>query len=59
MIKEKLLSSLLENVDEHELMIKEVVRNAKQPNETIRIIKKYERRKRKRCLQWWASKKIT
>ena len=42
MIKEELLSSLLENVDEKELGINEAVRNANQPGKTIQIIKKYK-----------------
>ena len=42
MIKEELLSLLLENVDENELRINEVVRNPNQLNESIQIITKYE-----------------
>ena len=42
MIKEELLSLLLENVDENELRINEVVRNPNQLNEAIQIITKYE-----------------
>ena len=41
MIKEELLPSLLENIDENELGINTVMR-ANQPNEAIRIIKKYK-----------------
>ena len=41
MIKEELLPSLLENIDENELGINTVMR-AKQRNEAIRIIKKYK-----------------
>ena len=40
--KKELLSSLLENVDENKLGLKEAVTNANQPNEAIRIINKYE-----------------
>ena len=41
MIKEELLPSLLENIDENELGINTVMR-ANQRNEAIRIIKKYK-----------------
>ena len=41
-IKEELLLSLLENVDENELRINEALRNANQLNEAIQIIKNYE-----------------
>ena len=36
----KLLSSLLENIDEKELKIHEAVKNANQPIEAIRIMEK-------------------
>ena len=41
MIKEELLLSLLENIDENELGINTAVR-ANQPNEAIQIINKYK-----------------
>ena len=41
-VKEELLLPLWENVDENESVLNEAVRNAKQPNEVIQIIKRYE-----------------
>ena len=42
MIKKELLSSLLEDVDEKESGLNQAARKANQPNEAIRITKKYE-----------------
>ena len=42
-VKEELL--LLENVDEDKSGLNEVVRNAKQPNEAIQTIKRYDTRR--------------
>ena len=40
--KEELLASIIEIVDEDESGLNKAVRNAKQPNEAIAIINKYE-----------------
>ena len=42
MIREELINLLLETEDENEPGLVEVLRNAKDPKETVVIIKKYE-----------------